>query len=350
MGREEASMNALVTGGGGFLGGRIARMLSASGHQVTVLGRGHYPELEKEGLRCIPTDIRDAAAVTKALRGSDTVFHVAAKTGIWGKREEFLSVNVEGTRHVIDACRRNGVGRLVYTSTPSVVFGRDDLCGVDESQPCPQKHLCHYAASKAEAERMVLAANGSNLATVALRPHLIWGPGDPHLVPRLIERAKKGKLRQVGNGNNVVDITYIDNAAEAHVQAAERLEPRAACAGRCYFIANGEPVPLWSWINDLLVRLKIPPVRKRISLRSACVLGAIFELVFRIMRIGSDPPMTRFVALQLAKSHYYNIEAARRDLGYAPRVSMAVGMVRLIEWLGGTKTESSQPTSWAPRA
>lgn len=263
----------------------------------------------------------------------DAVFHVAAKAGVWGAARDFESINVDGTRNVVAACRAQGVPKLVYTSSPSVVFGRDDLCGVNESQPYPSRYLAAYPRTKAVAERMVLEANDPKLATVALRPHLIWGPGDPHLIPRVIDRARRGKLRQVGDGKNLVDITYIDNAAEAHVLAADALTTASACAGRAYFISQGEPVALWQWLNQLLDAVGAPKVTKRMSVGAASVLGGVLERAYTLLRLPGEPIMTRFVANQLAKSHYFDISAARRDFGYAPRVSLTEGMSRLVGWL-----------------
>lgn len=331
-------MNALVTGGGGFLGGAIVRMLREQGDEVAVFGRGRYPTVEALGAKCIQGDIRDQAAVRAACAERDVVFHVAAKAGVWGKRSEYRSINVEGTRNVVQACREHGTPRLVYTSTPSVVFDRGDLCGVNESQPYPRRFLNAYAESKAEAERLVLASNGGGLSTVALRPHLIWGPGDPHLIPRILERAREGALVQVGDGTNLVDITYIDNAAHAHVLAADALVKKPACAGKAYFISQGEPVLLWTWLKELLDLAKIEPPRRRISLRTAYCTGAFLELLHTILPLPGEPAMTRFVALQLAKSHYFDISAARRDLGYSALVSTQEGLSRLAaSWGEGSR-------------
>ena len=326
-------MKALVTGGGGFLGGRIVRMLCDRGDEPIALGRSSYPDLEALGVRTIRADIRDPEALRRACEGVDVVFHVAALAGVWGKRSDFQSINVEGTRIVLNACRGAGVGRFVYTSSPSVVFGSQPLCGVDESHPYPRRYLADYPASKAEAERLVLAANDRRLSTVAIRPHLVWGPGDPHLVPRIVERARSGGLRQVGDGANLVDMTYVDNAAEAHLLAADALTPDARCAGRPYFISQGKPVVLWGWINDLLQRLGVDPVSRRISPAVATTVGAVFEMVYAVFRIQSEPPMTRFVVGQLCKSHYFDISAARREIGYKPRISMEEGMERLLSWM-----------------
>ena len=327
-------MKALVTGGGGFLGGKIVDLLLARGDDVTALGRHQYPRLERAGIKTVQADLRDATAVREVCRGMDVVFHVAAVTGIWGRRQTFWEINVDGTRNVIDACRQCGVAKLVYTSSPSVVFGEDDLCGVDESQPYPNRYLADYPETKAVAEKAVLEANGTALATVSLRPHLIWGPRDRHLIPRVIDRARQGRLVQVGTGRNLVDVTYIDDAAGAHLDAAERLAPDAPCAGKAYFISQGNPVRLWPWLNGILGRLGIPAVTRTMSYRTARAIGRVLESAHALPGLRGEPRMTRFLASQLAKSHYFDIAAARRDLGYSPKVGMEEGVERLLESLG----------------
>ncbi len=323
-------MKALVTGGGGFLGGRIVSMLHARGDEVTALGRRKYPQLAANGIATVQADLRDAGAIAEACRGMDVVFHVAAATELWGPRNRIWEINVDGTRNVIAGCRRHGVRRLVFTSTPSAVFGKHALCGVDESKHYQARHLDHYQASKAAAERLDKQASGDELLTVTLRPHLIWGPGDPHLIPRIIERARRGKLMQVGDGSTQVDITYIDNAAEAHLLACDALTAEAACAGRVYFISQGEPVMLWAWLGELLEGVGAPPITRSISYGMARAVGADSERVCALFFPDREPSMTRFLAAQLGKSHYFDISAARRDLGYKPRISTAEGLERLL--------------------
>lgn len=330
MGDPSTGMKALVTGGGGFLGSHIARMLLDRGEDVTVLGRRTYPQLASLGIKTIQAELSDHQAVNNACAGMDMIFHVGAMTAIWGKRSQFVKTNVEGTRNVIAACRHHDISRLIYTSTPSVVFGDQSLCNVDESHPYPQKYLSCYAETKAIAEQMVLAANGPQLATVSLRPHLIWGPGDPHLIPRVIEQARKGHLIQVGDGNNLVDITYIDNAAQAHLNAAEGLHPGSMCSGKVYFISQGEAVSLWPWLNQILQQVGAPIIKRRMSYKSAYRIGAVLEFIYRIAGIRKEPRMTRFLALQLSKSHYFNIEAAKQELGYVPAISTEEGVRRLV--------------------
>ncbi|MEK6798315.1 MAG: NAD-dependent epimerase/dehydratase family protein [Planctomycetota bacterium] len=334
------SLKAMVTGGGGFLGGRIAQMLLDRGDAVRVLGRRHYPWLESGGAECVRGDVADSDVVRRACCGCDIVYHVAALTGIWGKPDDFWRTNVEGTRNVVEACFAGRVPKLVYTSSPSVVFGQEELCGVNESQPYPMEYLAAYPRSKAAAERIVLAAHGAALSTVALRPHLIWGPGDPHLIPRVIALAKAGQLRQVGNGKNLVDITFIDNAAEAHVLAGDAVGPEAACGGKAYFISQGEPVSLWPWLNGILRVVGVKPVHHTLSFRPAFALGACLEAVYLLLGVRHEPRMTRFLACQLAKSHYFDIQAARTDLGYRPSISTSEGVDRLTQWL----RESSEPS------
>ena len=322
-------MRALVTGGGGFLGRAIARKLLDRGGPVRNLARGAYPELDGWGVESLRGDVADPQAVDGAVAGCDVVFHVAARVGAWGPRSEYHRTNVTGTDNVLAACRRHGVPKLVYTSTPSVVHAGHDIAGADESLPYPDHFETAYPESKAEAERRVLAANGPALATVALRPHLIWGPGDNHLIPRLLTRARAGRVRLIGREDKLVDSTYIDNAADAHLLAADRLGPDAACAGRAYFIAQGEPCPSGELMNAILAAAGLPPVTKRIPSGVAWLAGAVAEGIFRLLGRQDEPPLTRFVARQLSTAHWYDISAARRDLGYDPAISTRQGLALL---------------------
>lgn len=333
------SMQALVTGGGGFLGKAIVTRLRASGVAVRSLARGEYPDLIQLGAQCIRGDIADEESVLRAAVGCDIVFHVAAKAGVWGAYPEYHKANVVGTENVLAACRHHRIPRLVYTSSPSVVFDGKDETGIDESAPYPDKYLAHYPKTKAIAERAVLAANsedlggGRSLATVALRPHLIWGPGDNHLLPRILMKGRRGLLRRVGPTANLVDTVYIDNAVDAHLLAGEQLGPDSAIAGKAYFITNGEPVPLWDLIDRMLACAGLPPVQRSISARTAYIAGAFLETTYRLTGRQTEPPMTRFVARQLATAHWFDISAARRDLGYEPRISIEEGLKRLAAWL-----------------
>lgn len=333
-------MHALVTGGNGFLGLYIVEQLRARGETVRVLSRRPHPRLGEVGAEWKAGDVRDAAVVNAACRNVDVVFHVAAVPGVWGAWEMFHGINTLGTQNVIDACRASGVPRLIYTSSPSVVFDGRDHVDADESLPYATEWLCHYPHSKALAEQAVLAANSPALATAALRPHLIWGPRDNHLIPRLIARARSGRLRRVGDGTNVISMSYVENAAAAHLQAADALAPGSAVAGQAYFINEPEPVNLWDWVDELLGIAGLPPVRKRISARAAWRVGAVMEGIWRTLRLKSEPPMTRFLASQLSGSHSYSIAKAHRAFGYRPLVSVDEGMRRItpeLRALGGSR-------------
>lgn len=314
-------MKILVTGGGGFVGGYIVERLLARGYAVRSIGRSPQPELVAKGVEVVCGDLTDATAVSAACEGVDAVFHVAARAGVWGSWESFYGPNVIGTRNVLSACRKWQVKRLVYTSTPSVVFNGDSIRGGDESLPYGKNWLCHYAETKALAEQEALAANSEKLQVVALRPHLIFGPGDPHLLPRVVESVKAGRLRIVGDGSAKVDVSYVGNVADAHLDAFDALE-RGKGAGQAYFISQGEPVDLWPWLNSILEGLGQPPLTQKIPLPLAYGIGALCEGVWKVLRRRTDPPITRFVAVELAKDHYFDIRKAQHVLGYQPRVPM----------------------------
>lgn len=328
-------MKALVTGGGGFLGGAIVRLLRERGETVRSFSRQDYPELARLGVEQAHGDLVERDAVLQAAEGCDIIFHVAAKAGIWGSAAEFHRANVTGTENVIAACRHHGIDRLVFTGSPSVVFDGTDVEGGDESLPYPSRYEAHYPRTKALAERLVMAANGPGLATVSLRPHLIWGPGDNHLVPRIVAKGRAGKLRRIGTRDCLVDTVYVDNAAAAHLLAADRLAPGSAIAGNCYFITNGEPIPLWEMVNRILAAAGLPPVSGSISPAAAYAAGMLCEGLWSLFSLSGEPPMTRFVAREMATVHWFDITAARRDLGYDPAISLDEGLARLRTWLAG---------------
>ncbi len=329
--KAEAPDKFLVTGGGGFLGGAIVRQLVDRGDAVRSFSRNFYPELAQMGVQQIQGDIADKTAVEQACKGIELVFHVAAKPGVWGDYADYYPTNVIGTQHVIDACKKQGVLRLVYTSSPSVVFDGTDMEGVDESAPYPEKFHAPYPKTKAMAEQLVIKAADKDLMTITLRPHLIWGPKDNHLVPRIIERARR--LVRVGSGKNRVDTIYIDNAAQAHVLAADRLKENPELSGKVYFISQDDPVPLWDLVDDILTAAGHPPVKRAIPRKMAWLVGALLEFAYKIFRIRGEPQMTRFLANELATAHWFDIRAARKDLGYTPTVSINEGLRRLEQWL-----------------
>lgn len=324
----------LVTGGGGFLGRAIVKRLLAQGRAVRVVGRSPQPDLEKLGVAFVRGDLADPEIAKRAVEGCDTVFHVAAKAGVWGAYREFHDANVVATENLLSAARAAGVARFVYTSTPSVVYNGAPLAGADESLPYTTDKICPaaYPVTKAVAERLVLVADAENFRTCALRPHLIWGVGDNHLVPRVVAKARAGKLRIVGSGTNRVDMTHVDNAAHAHLLAETALIAGTA-RGKAYFLSDDAPVELWPWINALLTRLDIAPVTRRVPVPAAYAAGAIAEAVWKITGRAGEPPMTRFVATELAKNHWFSIAAAKRDLGYAPVVDNETALAELAAWM-----------------
>ena len=328
-------MKVLVTGGGGFLGSAIVKRLLGEGHAVSILNRTDYPAMAALGIVCHQGDLADASAVERACEGSDAVIHVGARAGPGLRRADFRRPNVDGTQHVIDACRSHAIGYLVHTSSPSVVHAGADLEGADESLPYPAHHAAPYPQTKAEAERRILAANGPGLRTVALRPHLIWGPGDNHLLPRLIERNRAGRLR-LPAPEKKIDTVYIDNAADAHLLALEDLVGEGRSAGKAYFISNGEPRPVIEIMQLLLLAAGERPKIGRVSPRVARTAAITVEAIWRTFRLRADPPISRFIVEHLETAHWFDLSAAERDLGYRPGVSVEEGLKRLAaDWRAG---------------
>lgn len=331
-------MKALVTGGGGFLGLYIVEQLLARGATVRTFSRKRYAALEHLDVETFQGDIRDESSVVAACKEIDTVFHTAAIAGIWGRWKDFYDINTKGTQNVVSGCLKHNVAKLVYTSSPSVTFDGSDQIDIDETAPYPGQWLCHYPHTKALAEQHVLECNGKNgLTTCALRPHLIWGPRDQHLIPRLLQRARSGKLRRIGDSTNVIDMVYVENAAQAHLDAAERMGPGSPIGGESYFISQGTPINCWDWIDDILVLAGLERIKKSISFEAAWKIGHAMEIVYRTLSINREPRMTRFLAAQLAKSHYFSIQKAIDHFGYQPAVSTEEGMRRLKEELNHLK-------------
>lgn len=319
-----------VTGAGGFLGKALCRFLRSVNIEVVGFARGDYPELEQMGVTMVKGDISDKQSLLDAMKGADLVFHVASKAGVWGSKESYFKANVRGTENIISACQELNINRLIYTSTPSVTFAGKDENEIDESQPYAKHFLNFYALSKAIAEAAIISANSATLKTVALRPHLIWGPGDQHLVPRVLQRAKTGRLKLVGKTDKLVDTLYIDNAVYAHLLAAVKIsEAKSTCAGKAYFVSNDQPILMAEMLNKILACQGLKPLSARIPASLAYIIGATLEWVYLKLNIQQEPPMTRFVARQLSTSHYFNISAAKNDLGYRPIVSIDQGMEKL---------------------
>jgi nucleoside-diphosphate-sugar epimerase len=318
----------VVTGGGGFVGKALCRALIQQGHEVLSLARGAYPELAAEGIRTAQVDLSsDSSGWWELLKGAHGVFHTAAKVDMFGRYEDFYRTNVRGTDNVIAACRKAGVLNLVFTSSPSVIHDGSDLKGIDESYPYPDHFEAFYPQTKALAEQKVRAAHSSQLRTVSLRPHLIWGPGDTNLIPTVVERARVGRLTQVGDGTNLVDLSYIDDCVQAHLCAMRALDERPeVVGGKVYFISQGDPVPLWGWIHAVLNAHGVAPVRRVVSKKVAMTLAAVIETASRILLsvgIETKPFLTRFLVSEMSTSHYFSIEAAKRDLGYEPTCTIA---------------------------
>jgi 2-alkyl-3-oxoalkanoate reductase len=315
------SKRVLVTGYGGFLGKEIVRQLLESGYKVRGVARGAYPEIPIDSVRAdlaVPVDIRSLA------KDCDAIIHTAALAGVWGPWREYYTVNTRATSNLIESAVANGVKCFVHCSSPSVTFDARAQSGIDESAAYPKQWLCHYPHTKALAEQVVIQATKKTpLKACVLRPHLIWGDGDPHLFPRVISRAKQGKLHRVGTGRNLIDVVHVRNAARAHILALERLlASDDAVNGQAFFITDGHPVPCWDWISQILEQAKVPVPKRSISYAAAYRLGALLELAYFALRIRREPPMTRFVAAQLALEHYFAIDKAKRLLGYHPELEM----------------------------
>jgi nucleoside-diphosphate-sugar epimerase len=321
----------LVTGGGGFLGRAIVQRLVDRGDEVRSIARNAYPALDDMGVEQLQGDISDPEAVSRACDDREVVYHVAAKPPPWGKYEDYYRTNVTGTQNIIASCLSQNIARLVYTSTPSVVHNGRDIAGADESLPYPEKFSTHYARTKAIAEQLAVKASRNGLQTIILRPHKIWGPGDDQILTRLVARAKK--LKQIGDGQNLIDVTYIDDAADAHLLAADKLKEHPGFSGKIYFISQGEPVLAWYIINEFLKAAGCGPVQKSVPYRVAWVTGAVLELIYKILHLSTEPHVTRFLAQTVSQTNWFDISAAKKDLGYNPKVTIAEGLKRLQDWL-----------------
>jgi len=309
----------LITGVGGFVGGAIARALRSQGHDVIGIGRGEYPEASALGVRVERRDITKLNNSDQALfDGVEAVFHVAARVEFWGAYDDFYATNVTATEKLLELSRAAGVQKFIFTSSPSVVANGKNLRGVDESQPYPAHYDAFYPQTKALAEQAVLRANSADFWTISLRPHLIWGPGDTNLVPTILERARAGRLVQVGSGRNIVDLTKIEDCVQAHLKAETALAHAPQCRGKAYFISQGQPVAMWDWINQVLIENGLAPVTRRIPHSVAKVAAIALEAICKILPGTPEPLLTRFLVDEMATDHYFNIDAARRDLGYQP--------------------------------
>ncbi|MGY1670514.1 NAD-dependent epimerase/dehydratase family protein [Geodermatophilus sp. SYSU D00710] len=315
----------LVTGASGMLGRATAEALLARGDDVTVLQR------RPAGLPCTEVlgDVADGSVVARAARGSDAVVHLAAKVDVTGRWREYQRANVEGTRTVVAACAAEGVGRLVHVSSPSVAHAGDPLSGAGADPADPAAARGHYARSKAQAEVLALAADSPGLAVLAVRPHLVWGPGDEQLVARIVARGRAGRLPLVGSGAALVDTTYVDNAAAALVAAVDACGP---VHGEALVVSNGEPRPIGELLTRLCGAAGAPGPRRRVPARAAWLAGAVVEGVWAATDRRSTPPLTRFLAEQLSTAHWFDQRRTRAALGWRPEVSLEEGFTRLAAW------------------
>src|SRR5580765_2855507 len=329
-------MKVLVTGGGGFLGSAICAQLLGRGHAVRSFNRS-ATTAAIAGIEQRRGDITNSDDVLAAAAGVGAIVHSAGKVGAWGPAQEYHDINVRGTDNVLAACARHGIRKLVLTSSPSVVQRGSDIEGADESLPYPAHFASVYAQTKALAEQRVLAANGADLATVALRPHFIWGPGDPNLLPRVLARARAGRLRLIGKTDKRVDIVYVDDAARAHVLALEHLDIGSPIAGKAYFISQDDPITHARLFGAWLAAAGLPVEMGRIPVWLAHALAVAFEGSYHALGVRSEPPLTRFIVEEFSTSHWFDISAAKRDLGYAPQVDFEEGMRRLTRHLAAAR-------------
>jgi nucleoside-diphosphate-sugar epimerase len=329
-------MKILLTGASGFLGRYIAKLALRRGYLIRSLARKQCAELHALGVEERCGDLADHATVMEAVKDCDAVIHTAALAGIWGRREDFIRTNVRGTANIVDACTKLGTPHLVYTSSPSVVFDGRDLRNVDEKTPYPSQFNADYPDTKSAAEDIVLKSDSSRLRTLALRPHLLWGPGDQHIAHRLLDRTRRGYFILPGDGRNLIDAVYVENAAQAHLDALDALQLRSReVSGRAYFITNHEPVEVGHFIRKMMECYGAPPFKFiNIPKSWAQSLGAAIEAYYRRLDLEKEPPLTKFVAAQLACDHYFNGQAAERDLGYKPKFTMQHAYELLQEFKG----------------
>lgn len=325
-------MKVLVTGGSSLIGTGMIAALAARGDDVVALQRQRSEAVERVGALQRLGDIRDSAAVVEAMQGCDAIVHLAAKVGVVGQWEDYRSINVDGTRNVLAAARTTGIARLVHVSSPSVAHGGESIVGGLATPPVLGRRRSWYAESKAMAEIDALACASEDLGVVAVRPHLVWGPGDMQLVGRIVQRAASGRLALVGDGRALVDTTYIDNAVDALVAALDVVEPGSRCSGRAYVVANGEPRSIRELVAGICEAAQVPFAPRTVSLRVGATLGAVVERAWPLLRRDDEPPLTRFLAEQLGTAHWFDPRPTRDDLGWTPGVSIDAGLERLGDW------------------
>ena len=324
-------MKVLVTGTGSLLLGGIASELVRRGDDVVCVQRRSTTFDGYQNARQVLADIRDADAIAQAAHGCDAVIHGAARVGVVGSQKEFYDTNVTGTINILHAAEKHDISRLVLVSTPSVAHTGDSLIGAPAGDAEIGRTHSYYAESKAIAERAVLNARNNHLAVVAIRPHLVWGPGDTQLVGRIVERAASGRLAVIGTGNALVDSTYIDNAISVHIAALDALHVGSASDGKAYVVSNGEPRSVNELMRSMCAAADIPFEPRHLSLAFGIRLGSLIERLWPLFR-SSEPPITRFIAEQLGTAHWFDQRAVQEDLGWTPHVSLDEGFQRLTQW------------------
>jgi nucleoside-diphosphate-sugar epimerase len=320
-------LKAYVTGGSGFVGGHLLRRLKRDGHPVTALARseGSAARVGSLGASAHRADLSSPGELERGLRGVEVVFHCAAVVGSHVDPDEAMRVNVEGTRNIVEAARDAGVRRFVHLSTESVLIDGRPLDGIDESYPVPERgHLSVYAATKAEAERIVLAANGDHLETIALRPRLIWGPEDGTWLPGLIEKVDSGMFRWVDNGSHLVSTCHVHNVVQAMVLAID-----AGTPGSAYFVTDGAPRPFREFATAYLATAGVEVPDGSVPGWVMRAAGAALEALWRALPTRSDPPINRVEAYMVSHPQVFDDSAARRDLGYVPVITIDDGLAEL---------------------
>lgn len=324
-------MKVLVTGASSLIGAGVVNALAERGDDVVCFQRSDSVLVDSTVAQRLG-DVRDSDALDEAARKCDGIVHVAAKVGVVGSWEDYRSVNVDGTANVIAAARHHGIGRVVHVSSPSVAHGGEPIVGGAADEPVVGRRHAFYPESKAIAEILALEAAADTLGVVAVRPHLVWGPGDTQLVGRIVERARAGRLALVGGGRALVDTTYIDNAVAALIDALDAVRPGATCSGHAYVVSNGEPRMIRELVEGICAAARVPFAPRDVSLSVGRAAGAVVERVWPLLRRDDEPPLTRFLAEQLGTAHWFDPRPARDDLGYEPTVTIAEGLRRLRAW------------------
>ncbi len=337
-------MKVLVTGASSLIGIGVVRTLADRGDDVVCFQRRAVEGgvvADGGSIEQRLGDVRDLEALTSAASGCDAVIHLAARVGVVGSWEDYRSVNVDGTSNMVEAARDAGIDRVVHVSSPSVAHGGEALVGAGAEPPVTGRKRAHYAESKALAEMLALEAASDERGVVAIRPHLVWGPGDTQLVGRIVERARSGRLALVGGGRALVDTTYIDNAVGALVAALDAVEPGASCSGQAYVIANGEPRPIRDLIAGICAAAGVEFAPRDVPLAVGTRVGSVVERVWPLLGRDDEPPLTRFLAEQLGTAHWFDPLPAARDLGWVPTVSIDDGLARLADWYADTANASA---------